>query len=68
MTQPNDAMEERLAHLIRQVEELSDEVARQSREIDTLNRRVAMLMIREAERESEGGGGVVMGDERPPHY
>lgn len=68
MTQPNDAMEERLAHLIRQVEELSDEVARQSREIDTLNRRVAMLMMREVERESEGGGGVVMGDERPPHY
>ena len=68
MTQPNDAMEERLAHLIRQVEELSDEVARQSREIDTLNRRVAMLMMREAERESEGSGGVVMGDERPPHY
>ncbi|SEF59967.1 SlyX protein [Thalassococcus halodurans] len=68
MTQPNDAMEERLAHLIRQVEELSDEVARQSREIDTLNRRVAMLMMREAERESEGAGGVVMGDERPPHY
>jgi SlyX protein len=27
-----------------------------------------MLMRREAERESDGGGGVVLGDERPPHY
>ena len=69
MAQTLDALEERLAHMIRQVEDLSDEVARQSREIDILNRRVAMLMQREAERESDGGGGgVVMGDERPPHY
>ncbi|MEL7280973.1 MAG: SlyX family protein [Pseudomonadota bacterium] len=61
-------IEETLAHLNRTVEELSDIVARQQSEIDTLTRRVQMLLEREAERQSEGGGGVVMGDERPPHW
>ncbi|MBB95663.1 MAG: SlyX protein [Rhodobacteraceae bacterium] len=61
-------LEEKLAHLMRTVDELSDVVAGQSREIDVLTRRVAMLMQREAEREAEGAGGVVIGDERPPHY
>ncbi|QGX99715.1 SlyX family protein [Roseovarius faecimaris] len=60
--------EETLAHLIRTVDELSDVVAAQQREIDVLTRRVAMLMQREAEREADGSGGVVLGDERPPHY
>ena len=60
--------EETLAHLIRTVDELSDVVAEQRKEIDLLTRRVAMLMQREAERESDGSGGVVLGDERPPHY
>lgn len=61
-------LEEKIAHLSRTVEELSDIVAAQQSEIDTLTRRVQMLMRREAERESDGGGGVVLGDERPPHY
>ena len=61
-------IEEKLAHLLRQVDDLSDVVARQSREIDVLNRRVEMLMRREAERQSEGGGGHVFTDEKPPHY
>lgn len=61
-------IEEHIAHLTRTVEELSDVVARQEQEIATLTRRVAMLLEREAAREAEGGGGVVMGDERPPHY
>ncbi|MEL6648678.1 MAG: SlyX family protein [Pseudomonadota bacterium] len=61
-------IEETLAHLNRTVEELSDIVARQQSEIDTLTRRVQMLLEREAERQSEGGGGVVSGDERPPHW
>jgi SlyX protein len=60
--------EETLAHLIRAVDDLSDLVAEQRREIDMLNARVAMLMQREAEREAEGTGGIVLGDERPPHY
>ncbi len=61
-------IEERLAHLIRSVEDLSDVVARQQGEIDQLTRRVEMLMQREAGRDAEGTGGVVLGDERPPHY
>lgn len=61
-------LEERIAHLTRMVEELSDVVAAQRTEIDRLNRRVQMLMEREAAREQDAGGGVVLGDERPPHY
>ena len=61
-------LEEKIAHLTRTVEELSDVVARQEKEIATLNRRVFMLMQREGEREAQGSGGVVIGDERPPHY
>ena len=63
-----DEIEEKLAHLERLVDDLNDVVARQSREIDVLTKRVQMLMEREAARELEGSGGVVVGDERPPHY
>jgi SlyX protein len=63
------ALEERIAHLIRSVDDLSDVVARQAREIDRLTARVALLMAREAEREAEGGGGALpLADERPPHW
>ena len=61
-------LEEKIAHLIRTVDDLSDVVARQEREIAMLTRRVAMLMQREGEREAQGTGGIVIGDERPPHY
>lgn len=61
-------LEERIAHLIRAVDDLSDVVARQQDEIDRLTRRVQMLMQREADRQSEATGGIVLGDERPPHY
>ena len=61
-------LEEKIAHLTRTVEELSDMMARQENEITTLNRRVFMLMQREGERDAQGTGGVVLGDERPPHY
>ena len=63
-----DQLEEKIAHLTRTVEELSDVVARQDTEIALLTRRVQMLLEREATREQDGGGGIVMGDERPPHY
>ena len=41
-----DSLEERCAHLIRAVEDLSDVVARQGAEIDVLTRRVHLLMER----------------------
>lgn len=61
-------IEEQLAHLERVVDELNDVVARQAEEIAVMTRRVAMLMEREAMREADGSGGVVIGNERPPHY
>lgn len=61
-------LEEDIAHLTRTVEDLSDVVARQSDEIAMLTRRVHMLMQREGERDASQSGGIVVGDERPPHY
>ncbi|OAN77024.1 SlyX protein [Sulfitobacter sp. EhC04] len=63
-----EKLEEQIAHLTRIVDDLSEVIARQEAEITTLNRRVHMLMQREGEREASQGGGVVLGDERPPHY
>ena len=63
------SLEEKIAHLTRAVDDLSDVVARQERELDALTRRLALLMSREAEREaSEGGGAVPLADQRPPHW
>lgn len=61
------ALQEQIAHLVRTVEELSDVVARQDVEIAQLTRKVALLVDREAGRET-GDGGVLIGDERPPHW
>ena len=65
------ALEERLAHLTRAVEDMSDIMAAQGREIDTLTRRVALLLQREAEREAaegEGLGAIPLADQKPPHW
>lgn len=62
-----DSLEERMSHLIRAVEDLSDVVAAQAREIDTLTRRMQMLMEREAERESMGMGSAEA-NVPPPHW
>lgn len=61
------ATEEALAHLTRTVEDLSEVVARQAREIAVLTRRVEMLMEREAEREAQGNT-IPLADQRPPHW
>lgn len=63
-----EKLEEQMAHLARAVDDLSDIVATQQDEIDRLKLRVEMLMRREGEREASGTGGIVVGDERPPHY
>jgi SlyX protein len=62
------ATEETLAHLTRMVDDLSEVVARQEGEIAMLSRRVQLLLQREAERESDTGGQVTLGNERPPHW
>lgn len=63
-----EKLEEQIAHLTRTVEDLSDVVARQETEIASLTRRVVMLMQREGERDAQTSGGIVVRDERPPHY
>lgn len=60
-------LEERIAHLMRAVDDLSDVVARQQADIDRLERRVAMLMAREAEREADGMASPDP-NQRPPHW
>jgi SlyX protein len=61
-----EALEERVAHLMRAVDDLSEVAARQAGEIDVLERRVRMLMERAAEQEAltEAPDANV----RPPHW
>ena len=61
-------IEEMIAHLSRVVDDLSDVVARQERELASLQRRLALLMEREAEREAAEGGGIPLADQKPPHW
>ena len=61
-------LEEQIAHLTRTVEELSDILARQETELAAIQRRLAVLMEREAGRELEAGGTVPLADQRPPHW
>lgn len=61
-------LEEQIAHLARTVEELSDVVVRQETELALAQRRLAILMEREAGREMDAGGTVPLGDQRPPHW
>lgn len=67
MMQPMEALEERVAHLIRSVDDLSDMVASQGKEIDRLNRLVHLLVEREAEREAMGHEAPAA-NVRPPHW
>ncbi len=61
-------LEEQIAHLTRSVDELSDIVARQATELALAQKRIAMLMEREASREFDGGGSVPLADQKPPHW
>ena len=68
MPQDPIALEERIAHLEREVADLSAVVAARDSELRRLAETVERLARREAERAAEGTGGVVLGDERPPHW
>lgn len=65
MTDRIEAMEERMAHLIRTVDDLSDIVAAQADTIDRLTRRMAMMGDR---MDAPDEGGAVFTDQRPPHW
>ena len=60
------ALEERIAHLTRAVDDLSDVVTRQQRELDRLTRLVGLLTERAAEHEAQGGAPDA--NVRPPHW
>ena len=59
-------LEEKVAHLMRAVEDLSDVAARQAREIEVLERRVRLLMERAAEQEAMDGAPEA--NVKPPHW
>ena len=61
-------LEEGIAHLTRMVEDLSDVVARQEREIIRLKSRVGMLLDREAEREAVDSSSIPLAVQKPPHW
>jgi len=68
MTDQTARLEEKIAHLTRAVEDLSDVVAEQGQTLAAMTRRMRALMQREAEREAEGGTQVPLADQRPPHW
>jgi SlyX protein len=61
------AIEEKLAHLERAVNELSDVVARQQKELDRATDRHQRLMDKLAAMESDFGPSATA-EEKPPHY
>lgn len=61
-------LEEQVAYLTRTVEDLSDVIARQDRDLDQIKRQAQILMEREAQREMDVGGTVPLADQKPPHW
>mgnify|MGYP001472560056 CR=1 FL=1 len=57
--------EAKISYLIKDIEDLSDIVAKQSRELEKLNKKVSFLSQKETERDDISG--VVLGD-KPPHW
>ncbi|WP_417249547.1 SlyX family protein [Celeribacter sp.] len=62
------ALEEQVAFLQRTVEELSDVVARQEKDLELTMRRLHLLMEAEASRQADAEGSVPIADQRPPHW
>ena len=60
-------IEEKLAHLERAVNDLSDVVARQQKELDRATDRHQRLMDKMAAMESDMGASATA-EEKPPHY
>jgi SlyX protein len=61
-----ESLEERIAHLTRMVEDLSDVVTLHASEIDRLTRLTRLLAEREAEREAAGD--APSANQKPPHW
>ncbi len=57
--------EAKISYLVKDIEDLSDIVAEQSRELEKLNKQVSFLIKKETERDDISS--VVLGD-KPPHW
>ena len=57
--------EEKISFLVKDIEDLSDIVEKQSRELEKLNTKVSFLIQKENERDEISG--IVLGD-KPPHW
>lgn len=62
------AIEERVAHLIRALDDLSDVVARQDRDLSRLQAQVAALLEREAARDAADPDQAPGAGRPPPHW
>lgn len=63
-----EEIETLLMHLSRMVEELSDVVARQDKELRQITAQVTLLLEREALREADEGSALFGDQKPPPHY
>jgi len=61
-------LEERVAHLIRALDEMSDVVRAQADRLARLERTVEALVARELEREADAQGAPPDPNQRPPHW
>ena len=67
MSERLDSLEEKIAHLERALNELSDVVARQQKELDLALQRNQRLLDKIAALESDSGPSATA-YEKPPHY
>jgi SlyX protein len=63
-----ETTEVHLTHLMRTVEDLSDQVARQATQIDRLNTRFQMLLDRLSKSDDQDASDVPLLEQRPPHW
>ncbi len=57
--------ESKISYLVKDIEDLSDILAKQSRELEILNKKVSFLIEKENERDDLSG--ITLGD-KPPHW
>jgi SlyX protein len=68
MTDARQAAEEHITHLTRQLEDLSDQVARQATEIDRLKMRLDRVIERLLKSEQGEDTEIPLLEQRPPHW
>ena len=61
-------IEEKLSHIMKSLDELSDIVAKHETTISLSASRIEKLMSTLAEKELECGGAAYFQDDNPPHY